>query len=122
MALTLASGSIIMPSVSCDADVFGPEQFADALLIVEIGAGGVAEAVALAAIVRGEALVHGDGGRVGEAPILADAAMEPLGAGFGGFDGQSLERVRHEEARRLFSPPRSASRMPAPAVTTNSAR
>ena len=60
-ALTLASGSIIMPSVSCTPMSSGLEQLPDALLIVEVRAGRIAEAVALAAIARREPLLHGHG-------------------------------------------------------------
>ena len=62
-----------------------------ALLIVQIRARRIAEAVALAAIRRSEALVHGHGGRIGKAPVFADAAMQPLRAAFGRFDRQSLQ-------------------------------
>ena len=120
-ALTLASGSIIMPSVSCTPISSGLQQLPDALLVVQVRAGRIAEAVALAAIAGREALLHGHGRRIGEAPILADAAVQPLGAAFGGLDGQRLDRVRLEELARLLSPLRTCSRMPSPAVTTNSA-
>src|ERR1035437_3350262 len=84
------------------ADVFGPEQFPHALLIVQVGARRVAEAVALAVILRCEAIVHGYGGRIGEAPILADAAVQPLRRGLGGLDGQRLNGMRLEESALLF--------------------
>src|ERR1035437_1078769 len=85
-----------------DADVFGPEQLEHSLLIVQVGTRRVAEAGALAVILRGEAIVHGDGGGVGEAPILADAAVQPLRRRLGGFDGQRLYGVRLEERARLL--------------------
>ncbi len=75
------------------ADFFGTQEHPDAGLVVEIGAGGIAEAVAFAAIARSKTVGHGHRGRIGEAPIFADAAMQPFSAGFGGFDGESLEAV-----------------------------
>ena len=104
------------------ADFLGAQQLPDALLVVQVGAGGIAEAVALAAVAGGEAVVHGEGGRIGEAPILADAAVQPFGGGFGGFDGQRLDGVGFEELAGLLPRPRHFSRMHAPAVTTNRAR
>src|SRR6202007_2171897 len=74
----------------------GLEQLPEAGLVFEVGAGGVAEAVTLAAIARSETLGHGELGRIGEAPIFADAAVQPFGAGFGGFDGERLEAVGFE--------------------------
>jgi hypothetical protein len=66
------------------ADVFGTQQFPHRQLVVQVGAGGVAEAVTLPAIARREALLHGHRGRIGEPPILADAAVQPSsGSGLG---------------------------------------
>ena len=31
--------------------------------------------------------------RIGEAPVFADAAVQPFSAGFGGFDRESLQTV-----------------------------
>src|ERR1017187_8846553 len=73
-----------------DADIAGLEQLEHAPLIVQVGTRGIAEAVALAVVLRREAVVHGHGGGIGEAPIFADAAMQPLRRRFGGFDGQRL--------------------------------
>ena len=46
--------------------------------------------------------MHGHGGRIGEAPILAHAAVQPLRRRFGGFDGQRLYGKRLEERARLL--------------------
>src|SRR6266852_5953620 len=59
------------------------EQLPETRLVVEVRAGGIAEAVALPAVARGEAILHRQLGRVGEAPLLANAAMQPFGAPFG---------------------------------------
>src|ERR1035438_754740 len=85
-----------------DADVLGTEQREQALLIVQIGTSRIAEAVALAAIFRGEAVVHGEGGRIGEAPILADAAVEPFRGALSRLNGQRLDGVRLEELAGLL--------------------
>ena len=66
------------------ADVFGVEQSEEALLVVQVGAGRIAEAVTLAAVFRREAVVHGESRGVGEAPILANPPVQPLGRAFGG--------------------------------------
>ena len=71
-------------------------------LIFQIRAGGIAEAVTLAAIARSEAVGHGERGRIGEAPIFADSAVQPFGAGFGCFDRQRLQAVGINNSRRLF--------------------
>src|SRR5207249_4381637 len=78
------------------ADFVRLQQFPDALLIIQIGTCRIPKAVALAAIARSEALLHGHGGRVGEAPVLTDAAVQPLGAALGSLDGQRLQGVRFE--------------------------
>src|ERR1700758_435004 len=56
-----------------DVDLFGVEQGPDSSLVFEVRAGRIAEAVALAAIARGEALRHGQTGPIGEAPVLPNA-------------------------------------------------
>ena len=121
-ALTLASGSIIMPSVSCTPISSGLQQLPDPLLIVQIRTRRIAEAVALAAILRREPLVHRHRRRIGEAPVLADAAMQPLGRAFRRLDRQRLDRVRLEKLARLLPLLRLARGCTSPAVTTNSAR
>src|SRR6266567_4071855 len=75
------------------ADFFRTQQLPDPLLVVEIRARRIAEAVALAAVPRREAFLHGHAGRIGNAPVFADAAMQPFGAAFGRLDGQRLESV-----------------------------
>ena len=98
------------------AGLFRPQQLEEALLIVQVGTRRVAKAVALAVILRGEAIVHGHRGRVGEAPIFADAPVQPLRRGLGGFEAWALKNAPAFFHSSLFS------RMPAPAVTTMSAR
>src|ERR1035441_2507601 len=98
------------------ADIAGLEQLPHALLIVQIGTRRVAEAVALAVLLRREGIVDGHGGRVGEAPIFADAAVQPLRRGLGGFEAWALKNAPAFFHSSLFS------RIPAPAVTTMSAR
>src|ERR1700731_1373473 len=90
------------PFRKVDADLLGAEEHPDAGLVFEIGASGIAEAVALAAIARREAVGHGQFGRVGEAPIFADAAVQPFRTSFGRFDGESLQTVRVEIAAGSF--------------------
>src|SRR5260370_1460446 len=86
------------------ADVLRPQQFPETLLIVQIGARGVAETVALAAILRGEAIMHRRSRRVGEAPLLAHAAMQPLGRPFGSLDRQRLDAVHLSKLAGLLPP------------------
>ncbi len=84
------------------ADVLGPQELPDGLLILQVRAGRISEAVALAAIARREALVHRHGGRVGEAPILADAAVQPFGAAFRRLEPQRLDGVHEQVLARLL--------------------
>src|SRR5215475_9652430 len=79
-----------------NADFFGPQELPDAGLILQVGASRITEAVALAAIARSQALRHGHLGRVGEAPVLTDAAVQPFGAALCRFNGQSLQAVTQE--------------------------
>src|SRR5579885_3339140 len=79
-----------------NTDLFRVDQLPDALLVVEVGAGRVTEAVALAAIAGSEALLHGHRGRVGKAPVFANAAMQPFRAAFGGFDSERLQPMGEE--------------------------
>ena len=76
------------------ADFLRPQQHPEARLVFEIRACGIAKTVALAAIARGEAVGHGHRWRIRETPIFADAAMQPFGAGLGGFERQCLQTVR----------------------------
>ena len=80
----------------------GRSRVEEALLVVQVGAGRIAETVTLAAILRREAVVHGERRRVGEAPILANPPVQPLRRAFGRFDGQRLNGVRFEELARLL--------------------
>src|ERR1035438_10261053 len=75
------------------ADILRVEELPNALLIFEPGAGRITEAIALSTVLGREPVVHSHGWRIGETPILADAAMQPLSAGFGGFDRLCLHRV-----------------------------
>src|SRR5207244_5413693 len=84
------------------ADIFGLQQLPEALLVVEVRARRITEAVALAAIARREPLLHGHGGWIGKAPVLTHSAMQPLRAALCGFDRQSLESVREEKFATLF--------------------
>src|SRR5213594_4546153 len=79
------------------ADLFGPEKFPDALLVVKIGARGVSQAVPLATITSRETFPHRHGRRIRKAPVLADAPVKPFRGGFRRFDGQRLQRVSLEE-------------------------
>src|SRR5689334_3311787 len=82
------------PSLSqLNADLLWMQQLPDASLVFQVGTGGITEGVALAAITRSKALLHGHGGRIGESPIFADAAVEPFGATLCGFDRQGLQSV-----------------------------
>lgn len=73
-----------------DVDLFGAQELPESGLIFEIGTGGIAEAVAFAAIFGSEALGHGEFRRIGEAPIFAHAAMEPFGAAFRSLNRECL--------------------------------
>src|ERR1051325_3776587 len=84
------------------ADFFGLQQFPDGGLIFQVGARGIAETIALASVAGREALCHGHLGCVGEAPVFTDTAMQPFGAGFGGFDGQSLQAMAQEIVAFVF--------------------
>ena len=85
-----------------DADFFGAKEGEELGLVFEVGAGRVAEAVAFAAVAGGEAFLHGHVGAVGEAPLFAEAAVEPFGGGFGGFDGEGLQGVGFEVIAAIF--------------------
>src|SRR6202163_2448374 len=80
-----------------NADRLGLEQFPHALLIIEIRACRVAEAVSLAAVTGRETLPHCQLWWIREAPVLPDAAVKPFGRAFGSFDGQCLQRMGLEK-------------------------
>src|SRR5206468_138252 len=69
------------------ANFFRLQELPDSGLIFQVGARRITETVALAAVAGSEALCHGHPGRIGEAPVLTDAAVQPFGAGFCSFDG-----------------------------------
>ena len=87
-----ASGSIMSPSVS-STPIPPAGALRRAPLVGEIGAGGIAEAVALAAVARREASCGIRLGRIGEAPRGAQLAVQPLGRGLGGLERQRREGV-----------------------------
>src|ERR1035437_6898011 len=105
------------------ADIAGLEQLPHALLIVQIGTRRVAEAVALAVILGSKAIVHGHGGRVGEAPIFADAAVQPShSAVASAVSMASAWMACALKNAPAFFQSSLLSRTPAPAVTTSTAR
>src|SRR5262245_33399146 len=79
------------------ADLLRPQERPQALLIVKVGTRGISEAVALASVPRCEPVAHGHRRRIREAPVLANAPVEPFGARLRGFDGERLYAVRFEE-------------------------
>src|SRR5580700_6264687 len=85
-----------------NADFLRTQEEPDAGLIFEIGASWIAKAVTLATVARSEAVGHGERWRIGEAPIFADSAMQPFGAGFGCFNRQRLKAVRKKIAAGGF--------------------
>ncbi len=82
-----------VPFGEVDADFLGAQGLEELALEGEVRAGGVAEAVALAAVAGGELVLQGEVLRVGEAPALAEAGVEILGGGLGGLQGQGGEGV-----------------------------
>src|SRR5580693_7767599 len=78
------------------ADFFRLEELPHSGLVLEIGARGITEAIALAAIPRSKALGHGHFRGIGEAPVFADTAVQPFRAGFGCFMSQRLQAMTHE--------------------------
>src|ERR1700722_8265019 len=85
-----------------DADFLRTQEEPDAGLVFEVRTSRITKTVALAAIARGEAVGHGERWRIGEAPIFADSAMQPFGAGFGCFNRQRLKAVRKKIAAGGF--------------------
>ena len=79
------------------ADLIGIEQLPDALLVVQVRACRIPEAVSFATISGSEPLLHRHARRIGEAPVLAYAAVDLLGATFRSLDRQRLDRVGPEE-------------------------
>src|SRR3954452_3289840 len=65
-----------VPFGEVDADLLWAQGLEQLALEGEVRAGGVAEAVALAAIAGGELVLQGEAFRIGEAPVLADAGVE----------------------------------------------
>src|SRR5581483_4965666 len=79
-----------------NADFFGPEQPPEFGLILQVRASRITKTISFAAVTGGKPLMHGERGRIGEAPVFANAAMQPLGAGLGGFDTERLQGMRFE--------------------------
>src|SRR5262249_39122217 len=78
------------------ADLLWMQQLPDPLLIVKVLTRAVSEAVPLATIARGKALLHRHRRRIRKAPVLANATVQPFGGRLGSLDGQSLESVGFE--------------------------
>ena len=85
-----------------DADLLRLEQAPQDGLVVEVGAGRVAEAVALAAVAGREAVLHRQLRRVRKAPLGAQPRVQPLRRRLGGLDGEGLDSVAGEELARLL--------------------
>ena len=75
------------------ADFFRLEQFPNASLIFQVGASRIAETVTLAPIARSEPRRHGHLRRIRKAPVFTNAAVQPFGTAFRGFDGERLQAV-----------------------------
>ena len=74
------------------ADAVDLEQLGDLRLVVEVGARGVAPRVARAAVLLAEQAGERRAVLVGEAPLLADAAVPQLGERFGHLDRQPVQQ------------------------------
>src|SRR5262249_21386589 len=85
-----------------DPDLPAVEELEQRGLVGELGTRRVAEAVALAAVAGLEAVLHRDVGRIGDAPRLAELAMEALRGGLGGLDRERLERVAEQVLARVL--------------------
>lgn len=73
------------------ADAGGVEQREEFFLVLQVGAGGVAEGVARAAVFLGEEAFDFGAVICGDAQFLSHALVPELGEGFGGFDGEAVE-------------------------------
>ena len=76
------------------ADFRGLQKLPQTLLIVEIRARRIAEAVTLAAITGGESRLHCHIAGIGETPVFAEPSVQPLRAGLGGFEREGLQGMR----------------------------
>src|SRR5215467_16212665 len=85
-----------------DADLFRAQELPHALLALHVRARRITEAVALAPISRGKPLLHRHGGGIGEAPIFANAPVQPFRSALGRLRGQRLDRDRLEELALLL--------------------
>ena len=81
----------------------GCEQLEQQPLAREIGTRRIAEAVAAAVVARREDLLIAGLGRIGEAPLGAQLAVQPLGGGLGGLERERRQRVALE-VLALFLP------------------
>ena len=75
------------------ADVRGLEGIEELLLAGEVGAGGVAETVTFAPVAAGKTVLRRSARGVWEAPLGPERAVQPLGGGLGGFDGEGCEHM-----------------------------
>ncbi len=78
--------------MSRHADAVDLEQLGDLRLVVEVGARGVAPRVARAAVLLAEQPGERRAVLVGEAPLLADAAVPQLGERFGHLDREPVQQ------------------------------
>src|SRR6185437_2395828 len=76
------------------SDLLRLQQLPDSGLIFDPRACRVPEGIPLAAVSRGEALLHGHLRRIRESPIFADAAVQPLRRGLRRLQRQHLQTVR----------------------------
>ena len=88
----------------------GCEQLEQQPLAGEIGARRIAEAVAAAVVARREDLLIADLGRIGEAPLGAQLAVQPLGGGLRGLERERRQRVALEVVARLLPAQRELAR------------
>src|ERR1700730_13363382 len=87
-----------------EADLRRLEEIEEDALVGEVRAGGIAEGDADAAVSRLEPILHGEPGRVGEAPLGAQPRVEHLRERFGQLDGEGLDGMG-AEISPLFLPP-----------------
>ena len=90
IAEVLCSGSSWNSSVSFTPMRSQLEQLVELRLVVEVGAGGVAPRVARAAVLLAEQAGERRAVLVGEAPLLADAAVPQLGERLGHLDREAV--------------------------------
>ena len=114
IAEVLCSGSSWNSSVSVHADAVELEQLVELRLVLEVGARRVAPRVARPAVLLAEQAGERRAVLVGEAPLLADAAVPELGERLGHLDrepvaaagtpGTGRRRTARARAREARSP------------------